>query len=248
RLAILGANGAGKTTLLLHLNGTLRPLAGRVLLDGVPAAHGRADLASWRRRVGLVLQDPDDQLFAATVFEDVSFGPLNMGLDEAAARSRVESALGDLRIAELAERAPHSLSFGQRKRAAIAGVVAMRPEVLLLDEPTAGLDAHGTRHLLAVLDHLVGEGATLVFSTHDADLACAWADEVAVFGEGVVLAQGAPDSVLADRALLGRAKLRPPFALELGLEARALGLLDPAKPLPRRRDEVIALLRGLKPG
>lgn len=138
RLAILGPNGAGKTTLLLHLNGTLRPTSGRVLLDGVVAGYCRADLTVWRRRVGLVLQDADDQLFAASVAEDVSFGPLNLGLSDEEARQRVDEALAALRIADLADRPTHMLSFGQKKRAAIAGAVAMRPEILLLDEPTAG--------------------------------------------------------------------------------------------------------------
>jgi len=248
RLAILGPNGAGKTTLLLHLNGTLNPSAGRVLLDGTATGHSRAALAAWRRRVGLVLQDADDQLFAASVFEDVSFGPLNLGLSDAQATERIDQALAALGIADLAERPPHLLSFGQKKRVAIAGAVAMRPEILLLDEPTAGLDHHGALHLLAALERLAAEGTTLVFTSHDVDLAYGFADEIALFDQGRVLAQGPAATILADAALLKAARLAPPLALSIGLKARAAGLLTESDPLPRGKAEILALVDRLIAG
>lgn len=220
RLAVLGPNGAGKSTLLLHLNGTLKPQDGQVLLDGVAAAYSSAGLAGWRRRVGLVLQEPDDQLFAATVAEDVSFGPLNLGLDQAETRIRVAEALAALGIAELAERATHMLSFGQKKRVAIAGALAMRPEVLLLDEPVAGLDHQGAKRLLEALGQLSKAGTTLVFTTHDVDLAWAFADEVALFNGGRVARHGPAAEVLADRAALATSGLEPPLLLELGFRTR----------------------------
>ena len=209
RLAILGANGAGKTTLLLHLNGTLRPAKGRIHLDDTPVAYDRAGLLAWRRRVGLVLQDADDQLFAPSVFEDVSFGPMNLDLDEAEVRARVEAALAALDIADLAERPTHMLSFGQKKRVAIAGAVAMRPEVLLLDEPTAGLDARSAKRLLATLAELEAAGTTLVFTTHDVDMAHRFADEAALFHRGRVIAHGAAKAILTDAATMDRAGLDP---------------------------------------
>ncbi|MGE5506550.1 MAG: energy-coupling factor ABC transporter ATP-binding protein [Actinomycetota bacterium] len=242
RLAILGPNGAGKTTLLLHLNGTLKPAAGEVLVDGRPAGYSRKALAEWRRRVGLVLQEPDDQLFAATVAEDVSFGPLNLGLSEAEARARVDEALAAMRIADLAGRPTHMLSFGQKKRVALAGAVAMRPEVLLLDEPTAGLDAFGTSHLLAVLRHLAEAGTTLVFTTHDVDLAWSFADRVALFAGGRVIRQGAADQVLADADALAAARLKPPLLLAVAETLRARGLLPTDAPPPRTREELMAVL------
>jgi cobalt/nickel transport system ATP-binding protein len=245
RLAILGPNGAGKTTLLLHLNGTLRPATGQVLLEGAVTGYSRADLSAWRRRVGLVLQDADDQLFAASVAEDVSFGPLNLGLSEAEAARRVEESLAALRIADLAERPTHMLSFGQKKRVAIAGAVAMRPELLLLDEPTAGLDHHGAVHLLAVLEKLEAQGTTLVFTTHDVDLAYAFADEVALFDGGKVLAQGAAATILADEALLKAARLASPLVLTIGLMARAAGLVTDGEALPRSKAEVLGLVDRL---
>lgn len=238
KLAILGANGSGKTTLLLHLNGTFRPTYGEIRINGQPVAYDRRSLINWRRRVGLVLQEPDDQLFAATVEQDVSFGPLNLGLSEAETRERVREALEALRIAPLAQRATHTLSFGQKKRAAIAGILAMRPEILVLDEPTAGLDPHGVTHLLGVLRQLHEAGATLVFSTHDVELAYGWADEVAVFHEGTVRIQGETTAVLGDGELLHRARLRPPLLLEV---AQVLGA--DVESLPRTREALLAQLR-----
>ncbi len=207
RLAILGPNGAGKTTLLLHLNGTLRPTGGRLLLDGAPVAWDRKGLDAWRRRVGLVLQDADDQLFAPTVFEDVSFGPLNLGLTRAQTEARVTEALAALGIADLASRATHMLSFGQKKRAAIAGAIAMRPEILLLDEPTAGLDARSARRLLDTLADLEAAGTTLVFTTHDVAMAHRFAHDAVLFQDGRIVARGSAATLLVDTAAMDRAGL-----------------------------------------
>ncbi|CAK0752828.1 Cobalt import ATP-binding protein CbiO [uncultured Gammaproteobacteria bacterium] len=251
RLAVLGANGCGKTTLFLHMNGSLRPSGGRVELEGRPVGYGRRELRDWRGRVGLVLQDPDDQVFAATVAEDVSFGPLNLGLDEAAVRVRVAEGLAALGIADLAERPTHMLSHGQKRRVALAGVLAMRPQVLLLDEPTAGLDVRGSEALLAALERLNAAGTTLVFSTHDIDLAYGWADQVAVLDRGRCLRQGPADRVLADGALLERAGLRAPLLLDLALACRRAGMLGAgtlgeADPLPRTGAALCAILeKGL---
>jgi cobalt/nickel transport system ATP-binding protein len=233
RLAVLGANGCGKTTLLLHLNGTLKPISGRVELDGAVPGYDRRSLLGWRGRVGLVLQDPDDQLFAATVAEDVSFGPLNLGLPATEVRQRVDEALAALGIAALAGRPTHQLSHGQKRRAALAGVLAMRPEVILLDEPTAGLDPAGADQLMACLERLHQAGTTLVISTHDLDLACAWADQVAVLGGGRCVRQGPALEVLAEGGLLEAAGLKRPLVLEI---ATALGIRA------RSRQELLAQL------
>lgn len=243
KLAILGSNGSGKTTLLLHLNGTFRPARGEIALDGCPAAYDRRSLDRWRRRVGLVLQEPDDQLFAATVEQDVSFGPLNLGVSEAEALKRVRESLEVLRISHLAGRATHTLSFGQKKRVAIAGVLAMRPEILVLDEPTAGLDQHGVTRLLDALQQLHEAGTTLVFSTHDVELAYAWANEVALFHEGTVLCQGETTSVLGDRDAMERTRLRSPLLLELAEVLRERDRDDRDWRPPRSREGLLALLR-----
>ncbi len=162
RLALLGATGSGKTTLLRCLSGALRPARGRVTLDGAELRHTRSGLRAHRQEVQLVLQDPDDQLFSASVAQDVSFGPLNLGLPEDQVRARVAEALELLAVAHLAGRPTHQLSYGERKRVTIAGAVAMRPCVLLLDEPTAGLDPSAVTETLGALtrlqDGLAGRG------------------------------------------------------------------------------------------
>jgi cobalt/nickel transport system ATP-binding protein len=245
RLALLGANGSGKTTLLRCLSGALKPLAGVVTVDGAPLEHSRRGLRAHRQEVQLVLQDPDDQLFSASVAQDVSFGPLNLGLSEETVRRWVGEALDLLAVDHLAGRPTHQLSFGERKRVAIAGAVAMRPCVLLLDEPTAGLDPSAVADTLAALTRLQEHDSTVVMSTHDVDLALRWADEVAVVVDRTVV-QGPPGDLLGDDALLARARLERPWALTVGARLRALGLL-PEGTLPR---DVTGLLAALpeRPG
>lgn len=242
RVALLGANGSGKTTLLRCLSGALRPSAGQVCVGDEVMRHDRRGLAAHRRLVQLVLQDPDDQLFSADVYRDVSFGPLNLGLSDTEAAERVDEALELLGIADLARRPTHELSFGQRKRAAIAGAVAMRPCLLLLDEPTAGLDPAGVEDMLAALRRLEEHETTVILATHDVDLALAWAHEAAVVTDGRVR-QGDPADLLADAELIAAARLKMPWVLDL---AGRLDLdRDPdAAPL-RDLDGLAERLRGL---
>ncbi len=229
RLAILGANGAGKSTLLLHLNGTLRPSSGELFLDGSRFDYSRRGLTTLRQHVGLVLQEPDDQLFAGTVRQDISFGPLNLGLSEAEAAVRVDAALEAMELTALADLPPHQLSQGQRKRAAIAGALAMRPRLLVLDEPTAGLDPRGIDELARQLDLLHARGIAIVLTTHDIDFAHRWAREVAIVQEGRIVVQGAPDPILGDARLMHAAGLRLPIALAI---RQALAAETTARPVP----------------
>lgn len=242
RIALLGANGSGKTTLLRCLSGALQPAAGQILLDERPVSHDRAGLRHHRQNVQLVLQDPDDQLFSADVRRDVSFGPLNLGLTDSEAAARVDEALDLLAITHLADRPVHQLSYGQRKRVAIAGAVAMRPCLLLLDEPTAGLDPAGVDEVFAALARLEAVDTTVVIATHDVDLALAWAHQCAVVTDGVVV-QGDPADVLGRADLLSAARLRRPWVLDL---AERLGLEhDPDGPPLRDIDGIEARLRSL---
>ena len=238
RLALLGENGSGKTTLLRCLSGAHGPTAGRVVVDGIALSHNASGLREHRQRVQLVLQDPDDQLFSADVRADVSFGPINLGLDDAEVRVRVAEALELLDVTELADRPVHQLSYGQRKRVAIAGAVAMRPQVLLLDEPTAGLDPRAVTTLRAALSNLEARGTTVVVSTHDIDFAWEWADEVGVVVDGIVH-QGSTVKIMTDEALLGRAHLGVPWPVRL---LRSLGHeIDVVAP-PRTLSDVARLL------
>ena len=244
RHALLGANGAGKTTLLQHLNGLLRPSAGQLLLEGHPYDYGRHGLAQLRRRVGLVFQNPERQLFSAQVEEDVSFGPLNLGLDEATVRARVDAALDMVGLRGHARRAVHHLSFGQKKRVCIAGVLAMAPDVLLLDEPMAGLDAPMQDELAALLDRLAARGTTILLSTHDIDFAYRWADDLHLMAGGGVIASGPAQAVGADVDALEAAGQRPPVALALHAHLVTRGVLPPG-PSPRSVDAVLDALRTL---
>ena len=242
KLGIVGANGSGKTTLLLHLNGTLRPRQGAIRLHGRSLGYNRQALAAWRRQVGLVLQNPDDQLFAATVAQDVSFGPSNLGLSEAEVREKVEEALTTLGMGELADRPTHQLSFGQKKRVVLAGALAMRPSILLLDEPTSGLDPCCEQQMRAALERLHRQGTTLLVATHDMDLAYEWADTLAVMHEGRILCRGDPEVLFQDGSLLCAAHLRMPRLLEIALGLRGVGLLPETERLPRTTAGLCALL------
>jgi cobalt/nickel transport system ATP-binding protein len=212
RVALLGPNGAGKSTLLLHFNALNLPQRGSVLVEGTPVCPKTEKLI--RAKVGMVFQDPDDQIFALTVREDVSFGPQNMGLPPAEVQARVDLALRAVRIEDLAGKAPYHLSYGQKKRVAIAGVLAMSPEIIILDEPFAYLDPRGKRALLQILADLSQEGKTIIIATHDVDLAAEWADKIVVIQDGRVLAAGEKD-ILLDPEIITRADLDYPVVTKI---------------------------------
>lgn len=242
RFAILGANGAGKSTMLLHLNGILRPSAGQVRWDGKPLEYHRNGLHQLRSRVGMVFQNPDSQLFSANVREDVSFGPLNQGVSLAEVRERVATALRLTRTEELADRPVHNLSFGQKKRVCIAGVLAMQPEVIVLDEPMAGLDTGMQQELTTVLDQLHQRGITIVIATHDLDFAYGWADEIAVMQRGKLLAHGRPEE-LFQRPEVQQELEGTPLVAEIVSRLATLGLaLRSDGRLPRSRSELLQAL------
>jgi energy-coupling factor transporter ATP-binding protein EcfA2 len=200
RLAVLGPNGAGKTTLMLHLNGLLR---GEGQLD----VAGIVDSRELRAAVGLVFQDPDDQLFMPTVEADVAFGPANLGLQGEALRARVAEALEAVRMGDTAQRAPHQLSAGERRRAAVAGVLAMRPDVLVLDEPTSHLDPAARRELADVLQSL---RLTTLLVTHDLPYALELCPRAVVLDNGVVAADGPAREILADEGFMRAHRLELP--------------------------------------
>jgi cobalt/nickel transport system ATP-binding protein len=210
RVALLGANGSGKSTLLKLLDGIIAPSDGtmRALGRDVAAVADGLDSFRFHREVGLVFQDPDVQLFSATVFDDVAFGPLQLGLAQDEVRACCDEALRQMDIAHLSNRAPFELSGGEKKRAAIASVLSLRPDVLLLDEPTASLDPR-TKWVLVNLIRQLGEGGkTLVTATHELEIVPLIAERVVVLGENRrVLADGRPAEILADRDLLIRANL-----------------------------------------
>jgi cobalt/nickel transport system ATP-binding protein len=209
RVALLGPNGAGKTTLVLHLNGILRAGRGQVTVAGLPV--DKRSLREIRQRVGIVFQDPDDQLFMPTVAEDVAFGPRNLGLPEAEVAARVSAALEQVGMAGFADRPPHHLSFGQRRRVAVATVLSMDPEILVLDEPSSNLDPAGRRELAEVLQALP---VTLLMVTHDLPYALQLCPRSVVLDGGVIVADGRTRDLLGDPQLLAGHRLELPFGFD----------------------------------
>lgn len=209
RIAVIGPNGAGKSTLFKHFNGILKPTSGEVLVRGEPIT--KENVREVRKFVGIVFQNPDDQIFSPTVEQDIAFGPINLGLDETTVAYRVEEALHLLGIEDLRERVPHHLSGGEKKRVAIAGILAMEPQVLVLDEPTAGLDPRGVADLVAFVNRLPEEyGMTVVFSTHHLDLVAEMADYIYVMDKGTIVGSGTVGEVFARPELLVRTGLDVP--------------------------------------
>jgi len=209
RVALLGPNGAGKTTLVLHLNGILLPERGTIHVAGIPVT--KEHFTEVRRRVGIVFQDPDDQVFMPTVHEDVAFGPANLGLRGAELEARVEAALVAVGMEERRDRVPHHLSFGERRLVAIATVLAMEPEILVLDEPSANLDPAGRRELAEVLQRL---GLTMLMVTHDLPYALHLCQRAVVMNRGRIVADGPIEEILSDAALMAANRLELPFGFD----------------------------------
>lgn len=209
RVALLGPNGAGKTTLVLHLNGILTAGAGSVAVAGLPVA--KDNLQEIRRRVGIVFQDPDDQLFMPTVRDDVAFGPANLGISGSELDDRVHEALRTVGMDAFADRPPHHLSFGQRRRVAVATVLSMGPEILVLDEPSSNLDPASRRELAEVLTAL---DVTVLMVTHDLPYALELCPRSVVLSGGVIVADGQTRALLTDDDLLAEHRLELPFGFD----------------------------------
>ena len=223
RIAVLGSNGAGKSTLFKHFNGIFRPTSGSVLIRGEPIT--RTNIREVRKFVGIVFQNADDQIFSPTVEQDVAFGPTNLGLDEETIHHRVHEALRIMGIEDLCDRVPHHLSGGEKKRVAIAGAIAMEPEVLVLDEPTAGLDPKGIHDLLGFINDLKkSSGMTVIFSTHDVSLVPEIADYIYVMNKGRIVAQGTIAEVFIQAELLKSVRLDVPLYPKLIQSLREKGI------------------------
>jgi cobalt/nickel transport system ATP-binding protein len=208
-VALIGANGAGKSTLLLHLNGYLSPTSGDVRIGDLPLTS--STLPEIRRTVGMVFQEPDDQLFMPTVFDDVAFGPLNLGLPSAEVEQRVIRALERVGAAHLQNKPPYRLSAGEKKRVAIATVLSMSPDILVMDEPTNGLDPHARRQLLALLADF---RHTKIFTSHDLDMVLELCPRTIVLNNGMVEADGPTSDIFRDEALLARCRLERPLSMQ----------------------------------
>ncbi|WP_305515191.1 MULTISPECIES: ATP-binding cassette domain-containing protein [unclassified Methanobrevibacter] len=224
KIAIMGPNGAGKSTLFSHFNGLSEPTSGHVEIDGEKIVFKREELLKVRQKVGIVFQDPNDQLFAPTVREDVAFGPMNLGLDYDEVKRRISESLEMVGMSGFEDKTPHHLSGGQQKRVAIAGIIAMKPEIMILDEPTAGLDPEGVDKVLNILNKLNSKGISIVISSHDIEMVNQFANKIYVLYDGEIIASGDKHQIFSDKKLLKKAHLKSPITTEILYKLKENGL------------------------
>ena len=241
KVAFMGGNGSGKSTFFLCLNGILRPDEGRVLIDGEPVSYTRKGLLDVRKKVGIVFQEPDNQLFSASVFQEISFGILNLGVEEETARREVEKVIRELKITPFQDRPAHALSGGQKKQVAIADILVMHPQVMILDEPASALDAAHTKKVHELIRGLTEQGITVLMALHDIDYAWAWADEIVLMHEGKVIRQGTPREVCEDENALKKAGLERPAVLRIYEKLKDKGVLSGGQ-IPGSMDELAEML------
>ncbi len=237
KLVLLGPNGAGKSTLFLHFNGILKPKGGEVWFEDSPIKYDQKSLASLREQVAMVLQNPDDQIFSTTVEEDVAFGPMNLRLDRNEVEKRIDEALHLVGMEDLRQRPTQQLSFGQRKRVSLAGALAMRPKVLIMDEPTAGLDSEMVHELIELSDELNHRGMTMIMSTHDIETAYEWADEAMVMSKGELMFAGTPEELFDRHELVDKLRIVPPFVVRMNQQSY-YRTGRPEMPFPRSLTEL----------
>ncbi|HEY9578009.1 MAG TPA: ABC transporter ATP-binding protein [Pseudobacillus sp.] len=238
KIAVLGNNGAGKSTLFLHMNGLLRPAEGDILFNGTPLTYKRKQLQELRRQVGLVFQNPDTQLFSPTVREDVLYGPINLGWERERVDQVAREAMEKTGVLEFQHKPPHFLSLGQKKRAAIASVIAMQPRLLILDEPTAGLDPYYAKKIMQLLEDLHNEETTIMLSTHDVDFAYEWADEVLVLQQGGIRAFQKAEELFKNKELLEDCHLQQPWIIDVFADLQERGKSKTGT-IPRSKRELL---------
>lgn len=221
KVAFLGENGAGKSSLFLVLNGIHKPQKGSYYLKGKQFGFSTKERRQMARKVAYVFQDPDVQLFAASVYEDIAFGPSNLGLEKVEIEASVEKYLNLLAIQDLKDKAPHQLSYGQKKQVAVAGVLAMEPEIILFDEPFAWLDSRHKQIMKDIIDDLNRQGKTVLISTHNPDFAYEWADQVVLMKEGRIISSDSPENIMCNEAVMQKIGMELPLVVQL---ARKMGM------------------------
>lgn len=245
KIAILGHNGAGKSTLFQHLNGILKPTAGSILFEGNGLEYSRKALKTLRQKVGIVFQNAEHQLFSGTVKQDIAFGPLNLGWSTEQTEEKIAWAVAQTEVEDLLDKPIHFLSVGQKKRVAMAGVLAMEPSVLLLDEPTAGLDNYYATQVLQYLAKLEDGERTILLATHDIPLAYEWADLMIVMEAGKIIYNGDPIALFYEEELLKRAHLERPWIFEMVMALQKKKLLQENITIPRSKNELQQLIEQI---
>lgn len=245
KIALLGHNGAGKSTLFQLLNGILKPTTGNIAFCGKELQYSRKALKELRQQVGIVFQDADNQLFSGTVKQDIAFGPLNLGWTTEKIEEKIAWAVAQTEVEALLDKPIHFLSVGQKKRVAMAGVLAMEPSVLLLDEPTAGLDNYYAAQVLQYLAKLENGDRTILMATHDIPLAYEWADQIIVMEGGKIIYNGDPVEMFYQEELIQRAHLERPWVFEMTLALQSKKLLKENIKLPRSKDDLQKLIEQI---
>lgn len=233
KVAVMGANGSGKSTFFLCCTGIHKPQKGKLYLDGKEVKYNKKGLLNLRSKVGIVFQDPDNQLFSASVYQEISFGILNLGVSEEQAKKEVEEVIDYLEITPFRSKPTHALSGGQKKQVSIADILVMHPEIIILDEPAAALDPRHTTMVNRIVEQMTASGITVLMATHDVNYAYEWADKVILFHEGKVLMNGSPEEVFGNRAALRQTNLEPPAVLELFESLCKKGILKSSLPFPK---------------
>ena len=248
KIAFMGANGSGKSTFFLCCNGIHKPEKGQLYFAGAPISYDKKGLTFIRSKVGIVFQDPDNQLFSASVYQEISFGILNQGVEKERVKTEVESLMAKLGITDLWERPTHALSGGQKKLVSIADILIMKPAVMILDEPAAALDPKHTKLINHIIEGLTEEGITVMLATHDVDYAYEWADEIVVMEGGCVLKTGSPLTVFEDKETLAKANLYEPMVLRLFKRLQKKGILSRELVPPKSMNELESYIeeRGIR--
>ncbi|MDO4490701.1 MAG: ABC transporter ATP-binding protein [Lachnospiraceae bacterium] len=242
RIAVVGSNGAGKSTFFLNINGVLTPEQGEIRFHDIPVT--KKTLKQLRKNIGIVFQYADNQIVASTVKAEVSFGPMNLKLPREVVQAKVKTAMEYMNISEFGDRPPHYLSGGEKKRVAIADIIAMEPEVIIFDEPTAALDPVNASMLEEVLSRLSEEGKTLLISTHDVDFTYRWAERVLVFCDGQIIADGTPLEIFRNQEVVERANLQRPMMLDVYEGLVSAGVLPDDQAYPKVPSELQAYLNN----
>ncbi len=238
KVAFMGANGSGKSTFFLCCNGIHQPSSGTLYFNGEPVDYSRKGLLKLRSKVGIVFQDPDNQLFSASVYQEISFGILNLGVSESEAKEQVENVIDYLEITPFRHKPTHALSGGQKKQVSIADILVMHPDIIILDEPAAALDPKHTAMVNKIVDQLTDNGITVMMATHDVNYAMSWADDVFLFKDGKVLIQGTPEQVFSNVSALAATNLKQPACMQLFDSLCKKGILKTSLPIPRNLQQL----------
>lgn len=246
KIAFVGVNGSGKSTLFLNLNGVFKPSKGVIKYKGKEVKYNHKSLLELRKEIGIVFQDPENQLFSASVYQEVSFGAMNLKLPEDEVRSRVDKELKSVEMYDYKEKAVHFLSYGQKKRVSIADILVMEPEVIVFDEPTSSLDPKHSSQIVKIFDKLNEKGITVILSTHDVELAYSWADYIIVMKDGQVFREGTPYEVFSDNKLIHECYLEKPLILDIFQFLCETKKITLYKEIPRNKEELYKIIEANK--